>query len=100
MTNDDAFMVLAGVRYCLGRHSYAPSLCCNWLKAKWPTFRDADKAQIIREIQRHVADHDTEGSYAGVAGWEIDLRTWRSFLAWDPSPNRPVVPEERSDGEG
>ncbi len=29
MTNDDAFMAVAGLRYCLGRHSYAPSLCCG-----------------------------------------------------------------------
>nr|USU32978.1 hypothetical protein NG677_04545 [Methylobacterium sp. OTU13CASTA1] len=97
MTNDDAFMALAGVRYCLGRHSYAPGLCCDWLKVKWATFRDGDKAQIVREIRQHVVDHDTDGSHAGIAGWEMDLRTWESFLDWVPSPTSPGAQEDRSD---
>jgi len=86
MTNDDAFMVLAGVRYCLGRHSYAPSLCCDWLKLKWPTFAEADKAQIVRAIQARVAEDGANESRAGIHSWETDLRTWRDFLEWQARP--------------
>lgn len=82
MTSDDAFMMLAGVRYCLGRHSYAPSLCCGWLKAKWPQISAGDQAQIVREIREHIAGVE-EGRWHNLqAGWESDLRTWQAFRAW------------------
>ncbi|WP_267422748.1 hypothetical protein [Methylobacterium sp. GC_Met_2] len=82
MTSDDSFMMLAGVRYCLGRHSDAPSLCCDWLKAKWPQVDARDRVQIVRKIGERIAGV-VEGRWHNVqAGWESDLRTWRAFYAW------------------
>ena len=94
MTNDDAFMALAGVRYCIGRHSYAPSLCCDWLRRRWPTFKETDRAQIIREIKTHVFDEDHRKREPVFA---IDVETWRAFLAWD-ADHALLAQTEASDG--
>lgn len=78
MTSDDAFMALAGVRYCLGRHSYAPSLCCEWLKGRWPELAKGDRAVILRDIASHIADERQSEDPT----WELDVRTWENFVAW------------------
>lgn len=80
MTSDDACMALAGVRYCLGRHTYMPSLCCGWLKTKWPDLKEGDRAQIVREINQHIADEEQRDREPVFA---IDVETWREFVAWE-----------------
>lgn len=72
MTNDDAAMMLFGVRYCLGRNSYAPGLCCDWLRAKWPSVRQSDRDVILRDIRREIDGADFPGVVA----------PWQLFLAW------------------
>jgi hypothetical protein len=92
MTSDDAFMAVAGLRYCLGRHSYAPILCCGWLKAKWPMFKDADRAVMLREIARHISDEEQSATQT----WEVDLRTWIDFRDWAKSA--PANPDREGKG--
>lgn len=98
MTSDDAFMVLAGVRYCLGRHSYAPSLCCDWLKGRWPDLSEGDRAVILRDITSHIADEEQSTTRT----WEVDAQTWKNFAAWAAA--HPISPttqnkEEKTDAD-
>ncbi|GJE37813.1 hypothetical protein [Methylobacterium persicinum] len=82
MTSDDAFMVAAGVRYCLGRHSYAPSLCCGWLKTKWLTLSEGDRSVILRDIGEHISGVKEGRWHNAHPGWEADLQAWVSFREW------------------
>ncbi|ACL58998.1 hypothetical protein [Methylobacterium nodulans] len=83
----DAFtdsMILFAVRYCLGRHSYAPGLCCDWLREHWPHLRPKGRDLILRDIREHVERQESRPpeSRDAIAGWEIDLQIWKSFLTW------------------
>jgi hypothetical protein len=98
MTSDDAFMMLAGVRYCLGRHSYAPSLCCGWLKTKWQQVDQRDRAQIVREIGEHIAYVEGGRCHNTAPGWEDDLRTWQAFLTWAGGTSRAAQPSDQATG--
>ena len=99
--NDTAFMFAVGVRYCLDRHSYAPSLCCDWLHKHWQTFRRSNAEMILRDIREHVAFVEEPRNNTAV-GWEADLQTWQKFLAWAEAA--PKFPDERAgereDGDG
>ena len=81
------FMLSVGVRYCLDRHSYAPGLCCDWLRSHWHLLAERSRSLITRDIQRHIdSEHQATEIRArnggGPAGWEDDLRTWERMLAW------------------
>ncbi|MEA1832077.1 hypothetical protein U8607_08275 [Methylobacterium durans] len=72
---DTGFMVVAAVRYSLGRPSQAASLCTGWLQAHWTSLRERDRADIVADIERHLAERapaDGEGNGA----------PWGAFLSW------------------
>lgn len=73
-----AFMGVAGVRYCLGRGSYAPSVAMQWCTHHWQRLRDGTKFVILRDVidwlaDRHIWDEggtrieDYRGEWAAFA---------------------------------
>lgn len=44
-------MVIAAVRYCLGRSSYIVSDCVDWLISQWSEFDHSTKAIVQRDIE-------------------------------------------------
>ncbi len=85
---DTGFMLSVAVRYCLDRHSYAPSLCCDWLRSHWRLLSDHTRALIARDIREHIASEhrraETRAERPNLAppGWECDLRTWEQMAEW------------------
>ncbi len=73
MTGDDAAMMLFGVRYCLARRSYAPGLCCDWLKRKWPEIAKGDREMILRDIRRELDREQDDG---------FPFSAWQGFANW------------------
>lgn len=78
-TSETGFMVLAAVRYSLGRPSNVPSLCTTWLKEYWPGLREEDRAEVIRDVERFIAAEEPRMS---AEAWTCNLQPWRDFLAW------------------
>lgn len=72
---DTGFMVLAAVRYSLGRPSHAASLCTGWLRMHWTALREGDRGEILADIERHLVE-------AGGADDEADRAAWIAFVSW------------------
>ena len=57
-STNDHLMVMAAVRYCLGRKSYIVSSCIEFLNSHWDTqLQIADKRIIIRDIAEYLQDY-------------------------------------------
>ena len=47
----DQIMVIAAVRYCMGRSTYIVGDCAEWLIVQWPHFNEHTKAIIQRDLE-------------------------------------------------
>lgn len=68
LNRDTGFMLSAAVRFRLGRHSYPPSLCCDWLRAHGHLLSEQDREGILRDIGRHLDDCRRQGDPGTVPG--------------------------------
>ena len=77
---DTDFIILAGIRYGIGRASYAPSLICDWIKNHWDEFSDNLKFQIKRDIKSEIEIwfNMREMPY----GDSCNASVWKSLIAW------------------
>jgi alpha-glucuronidase len=57
--SDDRFVLMALLRYALGRPSYAPSIAVENIKANWTELNISQKEQIIKEIKDYKIDCDS-----------------------------------------
>ncbi|KAB1074618.1 hypothetical protein [Methylobacterium planeticum] len=91
------FIVHAAVRYCLGRPRNAPCLCTSWLRSNWLGLAKQTRADIVRDVERHLADEE-QLACESLRG---ELRPWREFLAWvrveqdDPASRATLAPMAR-----
>ena len=72
-TDDDRLILIAALRYALGRHSYIPSVVAGVLEQCWADLTEHDQRLIKREI--------AEAIERGHAGMDCDVATWRRVLA-------------------
>ena len=74
------FIILAGIRYGIGRASYAPNLICNWIKNHWNELSDNLKSQIKRDIRSEIEVwfNMRELPY----GDNCNAGVWKSLIAW------------------
>lgn len=83
-------MVLAAVRYCLGRKSYIVSDCVDWLIEQWPNISDSMKKIIQRDVEEefkkdnmvraageHCLSYKPLGMDCDRAEWERVRNLWR-----------------------
>ena len=80
-------IVAYGIRYGLGRASYAVGVCCDWLRAHWRELDDRTRAGITRDIQDHLNESDDATPL---------INEWRNLMAWivtqpAESPDAPPV---------
>ena len=72
-------MVIAAVRYCLGRRSYIVSDCADWLLQVWPAL-DASAQLIVRRDIEECFERDEEDRANGRAfpalGMDMDRIQW------------------------
>jgi hypothetical protein len=71
-TRDFQVMLLCWFRYSLGRRTYMPSYCCEYLKKFWELLPFDYKRQIHGDIN-HAVEHD-------MAGDKCDIDTWKELL--------------------
>ncbi len=70
-SGDTQIMILAAVRYCLGRQSYIVGICQDWLTINWKEVEDSNKQLIIRDI--------IEALMNDAAGSKYDYKSWQIF---------------------
>lgn len=69
---DFQVMLLCWFRYSLGRATYMPSYCCEYLKKHWDILPYDYKRQIHNDIN-HAIEQD-------MAGHDCDKSTWKEML--------------------
>ena len=77
-TENDGFVILCAVRYCLGRSSYAPSLMIEWLRAHWHQIDPRDRSIIMRDVREAVSASEHG---CGLLSLPYE-REWRDFAKW------------------
>jgi len=77
---DTDFIILAGIRYGIGRASYAPSLICDWIKNHWDEFSDNLKSQIKRDIKSEIEVWFNMREL--LYGDSCNASVWKSLIAW------------------
>lgn len=78
---DTWFMALVAMRYCIGRRSYAPSLCAGWIKRHWLVIPTQTRAMMRRDLADECGRADRTGSRE-MLGDACDELTWRDLLEW------------------
>ena len=73
---DDPFcrVIIAAVRYCLGRQTYMPDTVTRWIMASVPEL----PAEIAKILLRDINDQRRTGSL----GDKCDVETWERFESW------------------
>jgi len=76
--DNDQLMVLAAVRYCLGRQSYIPGVCLRWLAPIWKQIEPNTQALIVRDIVEELMCGNAGDSDA------TPIWNWKPFaeLVW------------------
>jgi hypothetical protein len=72
---DTGFMVLAALRYCHGRMTYAPSLMVEWVKKYWEQLGDNTQELIRKETREYMQSTFSKGM-------KCDRLTWEDFAQW------------------
>ena len=75
----DHLMVIAAVRYCIGRMSYIVSDCADWIIANWNEWPQNTQESIKRDLEEAFELDDRERSewrdYKKL-GWDCDRKEW------------------------
>lgn len=90
MSGRDGLMIIAAVRYCIGRMSYIVSDCVEWLIGIWPGLPERVKNIIKRDIDEAFKRDDEAREY-GIQdfplGMECDRQQWeRVRNLWSQTP--------------
>lgn len=73
--SDYEFILIASMRYVIGRRSYAPSLVANYIKKHWNDISDNCKFVLQRDLQyeidqanRYIATQELKNNSSGCGG--------------------------------
>lgn len=83
MPADDVYgengdMVIAAVRYCLGRSTYIVSSCEIWLHRNWASLPEYVRKIIQRDVETAFADAER---HPNCLGMDCDKRSWERVRA-------------------
>lgn len=84
----DMDVVLYAVRYCLGRHSYAPSLMMDKLDEIWDQVNGGFKKLIYRDIDEHerhvmfMIEHWCEKEGKTFKDFSMELNDLGEWIKW------------------
>lgn len=71
----DGLMIIAAVRYCIGRRTYIVSDCADWIVSNWAEWPDSVKSIIKRDIEDEFR-RDAENPEWNVLGDDCDSAQW------------------------
>jgi hypothetical protein len=73
-------MVVAALRYALGRHTYVPGAIQDWISQHWDNLNSNTKTVIVRDTFEHIYD-EKRSPYQSASGaiGKYDLYTWEKF---------------------
>lgn len=72
------FLIIAALRYALGRSSYAVSVMQNFLRNNWEDPIITEKHEVfIRDIENHI---NTWKDYCKTENEKYQLQTWKDLL--------------------
>ena len=75
---DADFLIIAALRYSLGRSSYAVSVMQNFLRKNWSDPALVPKHEVfIRDIKEHI---DTWKDHCKTENEKYQLQTWKDLL--------------------
>lgn len=80
----DDLMIIAAVRYCIGRMTYIVSDCADWVVAIWPALGERTKSIIQRDIDEAFAQDDearSSGESYRPLGHDCDRQQWERVRA-------------------
>ena len=72
-------MIIAAVRYCLGRQSYIVGDCCDWIIANWQDWSERTRNLIQSDIEEEFKRDDEsreEGREFHPLGMDMDRAEW------------------------
>lgn len=67
----ESLMIMAAVRYCLGRQSYIVGACITWLDSNWHLLDNSTRKVIFNDI--------IEALHLNEAGSKYDTDDWKRF---------------------
>jgi len=75
-----SIMVVAALRYALGRHTYVPVAVQDWIGLHWDSLDSNTKTVIVRDVFEHIYD-ESKSKYVLASGAiaKYDLSTWEKF---------------------
>jgi len=73
-------MVMAALRYSLGRHTYVPGAVQDWISDHWNNLDSNTKTVIVRDVFEYIYDEKRSkyDSASGAIG-QYDLSVWEKF---------------------
>lgn len=77
--SNTGFMAGCGLRYCLGRASYAPGTAMHWCRGNWSRLDDRMRFVAVRDVIEWLADRalwDTPGAAYMQDGYRAE---WQAF---------------------
>lgn len=75
----DGLIAMAAVRYCIGRMTYMPSVCADWLVSVWPVLSDRARRSIREDVEEAFGKDDRDRELGGnyrALGWDCDRQQW------------------------
>ena len=75
----DHLMVVAAVRYCIGRMTYIVGDCADWIIANWKDWPESTRAIIKRDIEeafRHDDIDREQNRPVKTLGMDCDRQQW------------------------
>ena len=89
----EELMVVAAFRYCLGRRTYMPDVCAEWIVKMWPEFAEKNRKLIQRDLEESFRDddrHRAEGDTFKPLGDDCDRAAWEKVRALWNQPGKVV----------
>lgn len=75
----DGLMVIAAVRYCLGRSTYIVGDCADWMLRNWSAWPENVRSVLERDIEAEFRRDDearARGDDHKPLGMDMDRREW------------------------
>jgi hypothetical protein len=72
-------MVVAALRYSLGRMTYVPGAVQDWIKTYWDSFDSNTRFVIVRDVFEYLYDDFKNGGKMQARFNGYDIREWEKF---------------------
>ena len=77
-TENDGFVILCAMRYCLGRSRLRAEPDDQWLRAHWHQIDPRDRSIIMRDVREAASASERS---CGLLSLPYE-REWRDFAKW------------------